>query len=150
MSDTKTKELLKKRKVGKYTINFIKINPNSSYPKYITEVRKGNKIISKSDEDNIRHDAEKDYKEVIEEYKLKAIKEGNYKFISSDFIIKPKTTNGYVMIKVNKYTNEVIDNDCKISTFEGLIRAFIHNKTDKKSVVGNYKIEKDKLVYIDV
>lgn len=151
MSNEKTKELLKKRKVGKYTINFIIINPNSNYnKKYIIEVRKGNKIISKTNENNIMRDAEEKYKEVIEEYKLKAIKEGNYKFISSDFEIKPKTTDGYIMQKINKYTNKIVDEDCKISTFEGLIRAFIHNKTNKKSVVGNYKIEKDKLIYVDV
>jgi len=78
-----------------------------------------------------------------------AIDDGDYKFVGSDFKVEPKATEGWEMQKVNKYTGEVADENPKISTFEGFIRAYIHQKLNKKSVVGKYKLTDDgtRLVY---
>ena len=143
------KELQKKKKVGVYTLSLMRYDINNWSFRLFVDVRKSNKIISKSEEFSEVGLAEDKFKELVEEYKLESIKEGKYKFTPNDYITKPKTSDGYIMQRINKYNNKVVDENCKITTFEGLIRAFIHNKINKNVIVGNYRVECSKLVYKD-
>lgn len=148
---------MQKRVIGKYNINYYEATGGrySWETFYTVEVKKGSKVIERKDEEmnyntnTAKGIVYKKFKEKIEEYKLKAIEEGNYKFLSSDFEVVPKTQNGYEMQRINKYTKEVTKTNLPITTFEGLIRAYIHDKAGKKRVVGHYKIIEDgnKLIY---
>lgn len=145
------KRIIKREKVGKYLLSITHFKENY-YGRRFVEVRKSNKIIFTGDVkvEGRFSEVEAQYKNLIEEYKLKAIEEGNYTFTRKDFVLKPKTANGYIMQRINKYTNEVAEKEAKITTFEGFIRAFIHDKLGGKTTCGNYKIEDERLIYQDV
>ncbi len=141
-------EVVKERKVGSYKVKLWAVERrefDGTY--YMAEVLNVNKIIEVSKPKEYKTNAETKYMEYIDEYRARAIEEKTYKFTSADFKCEPKTANGYIMQKVNKYTGEVVDENAPISTFEGMVRAFIHDKTERKNIVGHYKIRDKKLIY---
>lgn len=156
MTERKEKVILKKKKVGSYLIKFVEIDTYQKYDsgffksnyltKYNTEVTKSNKIIESSDKKGIKGEGEKTYKDLIEKYKLLAISEGGYKFTPTDFKRELKSPDSHEFILVNKYTGEKKE-EKGISTFEGLVRAFVLGDNKNKKVVGHYRVEDNKLIY---
>ena len=142
-----TKSVIRKKKVGSYMLKLYEVKVNPYWSQFFTEARKSNALIEKSGDENHITPATDIFGNFVDKYKKLAIQEDNYKFGNDDFCWRAKTSAGCEMEKVNKHTGAVVKTGKAISTFEGLVRAFIHNKHGRKRKVGNYEIIGDKLVY---
>ena len=62
---------------------------------------------------------------------------------------RPTTRTGSKMDRYCLRCNKITEKNVEISTYEGLIRAFVHKTYGKKKVVRNYRIqeEKKRIVY---
>ena len=143
-------ELKKQKKIGKYKVNIVSCEVNGYSDYYRVEVKKGNKRLFLQ-EDNERYLAQCEdlFNEKCNEYYIANEEEQGHKCKNSYSELRPKTQESYIMQRVCKYCDKVMEEKAKITTFEGLVRAFVYNKLGKKTIVGKYKLSEDKskLIY---